>query len=52
MLGRRSEVRGKVQQLAAQAFQTLLDMDPVRAGSLTRLKIIMVPAACACFCSA
>lgn len=49
MPGSRNAKRGKVRQLAAQAFQTLLDMDSVSAGSLTRLELVMAPAACACF---
>ena len=52
MLGSRYEVRGKVQQLTTQAFQTLLDMDVVGAGSPALAMLMMAAAARACFPSA
>ena len=52
MLGSRYEVRGKVQQLAAQAFQTLLNMDVVSAGSPAPAILMMAAAARGCLHSA
>jgi hypothetical protein len=52
MPGSREARRGEARQLAAQAFQTLLDMDVVSAGLLTLPELTMAAAACACFHSA